>query len=246
MGDSATGPTRGGRPAPFARGWPDADADAHAVDRLDAHAADHAHGAPDPRRAALLRLNLPNRLTLSRLLLAPVFALLLLARPHAAHAAALVLYVLLTLTDIYDGWLARRTGIVTSFGKFVDPLADKVLFSAALIVFLAMALPFVPAGLVLLIVAREFLVTGLRSLAGYRGVVIIPTLLAKTKTVSQNAFAIATLLVVVARERRDAPIGDGAANPYLLALLWATTILTLLSGALYLVGHRETFRRVVR
>ena len=205
-----------------------------------------AVGPRAARREALLRLNLPNKLTLSRLVLAPVFALLLLAEPRAAHVAALVLYVLLALTDVYDGWLARRTGIVTSFGKFMDPLADKVLVSAALIVLLAMDLPFVPASLVLLIVAREFLVTGLRSLVGYRGVVIIPTLLAKTKTVSQNAFVVASLAVLVAREGRGVPIGEGVANAYLLGLLWAATILTLLSGALYFLGNREAIRRVVR
>jgi CDP-diacylglycerol--glycerol-3-phosphate 3-phosphatidyltransferase len=232
--------------AEFARGPADGERPAHDLRPVPARDDRAAGGAPDPRRAALLRLNLPNKLTLSRLVLAPVFALLLLARPHAAHVAALALYVLLALTDLYDGWLARRTGIVTSFGKFMDPLADKVLVSAALIVFLAMDLPFVPASLVLLIVAREFLVTGLRSLAGYRGVVIIPTLLAKMKTVSQNAFAIATLLVVVARERHGAPVGEGAANPYLLGLLAVTTLLTLVSGALYFAGNRETIRRVVR
>ncbi len=241
MADSAPGPTAGGRPA---RGADRSDAQGiRAVPERDERVS---LAGPAARRAALLRLNLPNKLTLSRLVLAPVFALLLLARPHAAHVAALALYVLLALTDLYDGWLARRTGIVTSFGKFMDPLADKVLVSAALIVFLAMDLPFVPASLVLLIVAREFLVTGLRSIAGYRGVVIIPTLLAKMKTVSQNAFAIATLLAVVARERRGAPVGEGAANPYLLGLLAVTTLLTLVSGALYFMGNRETIRRVVR
>lgn len=259
MGDSARDRARGKRDAPGADEWP-AYTESRASEESvvigedpiaagrDRDASDERSIVParDSRRETLLRLNLPNKLTLSRLVLAPVFALLLLATAPAAHAAALVLYIVLALTDAYDGWLARRTGIITSFGKFMDPLADKVLVSAALIVLLAMDLPFVPAGLVLLIIAREFLVTGLRSLAGYRGVVIIPTLLAKAKTILQNAFVIASLFVVVVRGGRGAPISQGAANPYLLALLWLTTILTLLSGALYFTGNRETIRRVVR
>ena len=101
--------------------------------------------AAHPReRDFLLSLNLPNRLTLARLVLAPVFGILLLTGSQAAHVAGLALYVLLALTDAYDGWLARRTGIVTSFGKFMDPLADKVLVSIALIVFVAKGLPGCP------------------------------------------------------------------------------------------------------
>ncbi len=199
-----------------------------------------------PSPSALLSLNLPNKLTLARLLLAPVFALLLLAPSHAAHVFSLGLYAALALTDAYDGWLARRTGIVTSFGKFMDPLADKVLISLALIVFLSKGLPFVPAHLVLLIVGREFLVTGLRSLLGYRGVVILPSLLAKLKTVTQNVFVLAAILTIVLRERTGAPIGLGDANPYLLGFLWMTTVLTLLSGFLYFAGNREAIRKIVR
>ena len=198
------------------------------------------------REVSLLSLNLPNRLTLSRLLLAPVFALLLVVPSPAAHVASLAVYAVLALTDAYDGWLARRTGIVTSFGKFMDPLADKVLISLALIVFLSKGLPFVPAYLVLLIVGREFLVTGLRSLLGFRGVVILPSFLAKLKTVTQNAFVLATIVAIVVRERKGAPVGEGAANPYLVAFLWVTTGLTLLSGFLYFAGNREAIRKIVR
>lgn len=213
----------------------------------EAHAPERAlHPARPPLAGALLSLNLPNRLTLSRLLFAPVFALLLAVASPRAHIASLVVYLLLALTDLYDGWLARRTGIVTSFGKFMDPLADKVLISLALIVLLSKGLPFVPAPLVVLIVGREFLVTGLRSLLGYRGVVIVPSFLAKLKTTTQSLFVLASILAIVVREQRGAPIVEGAANAPLLAFLYATTLLTLVSGFLYFAGNREAIRRVVR
>jgi len=196
--------------------------------------------------AFLISLNLPNRLTLARLCLAPVFGALLLSRSPDAHVAAVALYLLLALTDIFDGWLARRTGIVTPFGKFMDPLADKVLVTIALVGFVAMGLPFVPVALVLIIIGREFLVTGLRSLTGYRGTVLVPSLLAKSKTFVQNTFVLATLIVIVARERAGAPAAEGALNGYLLALLWLATGLTLVSGVLYFVSTRDILRRVLR
>jgi CDP-diacylglycerol--glycerol-3-phosphate 3-phosphatidyltransferase len=205
-----------------------------------------ARTAPAQAAAPALTRSLPNALTLARLILAPVFALVFLVGSPPAHVASLVLYVVLALTDLYDGWLARRTGIVTSFGKFMDPLADKVLVSLALIVLLARDFPFVPAYLVLLIVGREFLVTGLRSLTGFRGVILVPTLLAKLKTVLQNLFVIAALATIVARDHRGQPAASGEANAWLLALLWCVTAVTLVSGALYLVGTREIVRRVSR
>jgi CDP-diacylglycerol--glycerol-3-phosphate 3-phosphatidyltransferase len=197
-------------------------------------------------REPLLSLNLPNRLTLARLVLAPVFGVLLLRGSHAAHIAALALYVLLALTDAYDGWLARRTGIVTSFGKFMDPLADKVLVSIALIVFVAKGLPWVPVYFVLIVIAREFLVTGLRSLTGFRGVVLVPSLFAKVKTVLQNLFVVATLAVIVLREQAGVPAAEGAVNVWLLAFAWAVIAVTILSGVLYFVTTRELVRRVFR
>lgn len=204
-------------------------------------------GASRPsERDLLLSLNLPNRLTLARLLLAPVFGVLLLRGSPPAHVAALALYVLLALTDAYDGWLARRTGIVTSFGKFMDPLADKVLVSIALIVFVAKDLPWVPVYLVLLVIGREFLVTGLRSLTGFRGVVLVPSLLAKVKTVLQNLFVVATLAVIVLRERAGAPAVEGAANAWLVGFAWIVIAVTILSGVLYFVTMREVVRRVFR
>ncbi|MFN0150477.1 MAG: CDP-diacylglycerol--glycerol-3-phosphate 3-phosphatidyltransferase [bacterium] len=196
--------------------------------------------------AFLLSLNLPNRLTLARLVLAPVFGVLLLSRSTDAHVAAVALYLLLALTDLFDGWLARRTGIETAFGKFMDPLADKVLVAIALIGFVVMGLPFVPLALVVLIIGREFVVTALRSATGRRGAVLVSTLLAKAKTFVQNSFVVLALFAVVARERAGAPAAEGASNPYLLALLWIVTVLTLVSGALYFLPVRESARRVTR
>ena len=101
-----------------------------------------------------------------------------------------------------------------------------------------------PAYLVLLVIGREFLVTGLRSLTGFRGVVLVPSLLAKVKTVLQNLFVVATLAVVVIGERRPAIVD--AANPWLLAFAWIMTAVTILSGVLYFITTRELVRRVFR
>jgi CDP-diacylglycerol--glycerol-3-phosphate 3-phosphatidyltransferase len=205
-----------------------------------------------PRVAASARggalLSLPNALTLSRRGLAPLFGALLLLESPRAHAAALALYVALALTDAYDGWLARRTGVVTSFGKFMDPLADKVLVTIALVGFVAKGLPFVPVYLVLLIIGREFLVTGLRSLTGFRGVVLVPTLLAKVKTILQNVFVVAALVAIVAREHAGGTVAaaGGATDAWLLAFLWCVTLVTLVTGLLYFVSTRDLVRRLAR
>ena len=116
----------------------------------------------------------------------------------------------------------------------------------ALIVFVAKGLPWVPAYFVLIVIAREFLVTGLRSLTGFRGVVLVPSLLAKVKTVLQNLFVVATLAIIVLRERAGAPAAEGAANAWLLAFAWAVIAVTILSGVLYFITTRELVRRVFR
>jgi CDP-diacylglycerol--glycerol-3-phosphate 3-phosphatidyltransferase len=83
-------------------------------------------------------MNLPNKLTVSRIILAPVFLALVLIEDIWAQALALLVFVVAALTDLYDGYLARKTGVVTGFGKFMDPLADKILTSSAFIAFVAL------------------------------------------------------------------------------------------------------------
>ena len=128
-------------------------------------------------------MNAPNFLTLLRIALAPVFMFFFLLDSFYMRLVALGLFVVAALTDLADGYYARKLGVITGFGKFMDPLADKILVSSALISFIA--LNYVTPLPVILIVGREFSVTGLRLLAAYKGVLIPPTSMAKIKTFLQ-------------------------------------------------------------
>lgn len=128
-------------------------------------------------------MNAPNFLTLLRIALAPIFMVFFLIDSFYMRLVALGLFIVAALTDMADGYYARKLGVVTGFGKFMDPLADKILVSSALICFIA--LNYVPALPVMLIVGREFAITGLRLLSAYKGVVIPPTWMAKVKTFLQ-------------------------------------------------------------
>jgi CDP-diacylglycerol--glycerol-3-phosphate 3-phosphatidyltransferase len=128
-------------------------------------------------------MNWPNRLTLTRIFLAPLFVFLFLIDNVYARLAALIIFAIAALTDLVDGWLARKYNITTGFGKFMDPLADKILVSSALIAFIALG--YARTWMVVPIIARDFFITGLRSLAAYKGVVITTSGFAKVKTFLQ-------------------------------------------------------------
>lgn len=136
--------------------------------------------------------NLPNILTMARIAAIPVMSVLLLSSSRSAGFWAAAVFSLASVTDWLDGYLARRMGIVTVFGKFLDPIADKLIVTAALI----MILPFgwVPAWVVLVILSREIVITGLRSIASSEGIVIQASDLGKFKTIFQIVAIIGLLL----------------------------------------------------
>lgn len=137
-------------------------------------------------------MNLPNKLTLSRIFLIPIFMLVLLIRiPYGEYIAAAI-FILAASTDGLDGYIARKRKQVTNFGKLLDPLADKLLVSAALICLVE--LKEVPAWIAVIIIGREFFVSGLRSIAAAEGVVIAASKLGKIKTITQIV-AISALLL---------------------------------------------------
>ncbi len=131
------------------------------------------------------RLNLPNLLTLARVAAIPVVVVLLLSDSREAGFWAAAIFGAAAVTDFIDGWLARKWGVVTVLGKFLDPLADKLIVMAALIMLIP--LDRVPAWAVFLILAREMVVTGLRSIASSEGIVIDASDLGKYKTIYQMA-----------------------------------------------------------
>lgn len=139
-------------------------------------------------------MNLPNFLTMVRIVLAPVFMALVIVDDIWAKFWAMILFIVAALTDLFDGYYARKYNISTSFGKFFDPLADKILISLAFIAFVVLG--YVQMWMVLLIILREFLITGLRTLAAYRGTLITPSLPAKIKTFLQMTSITVIMLIL--------------------------------------------------
>lgn len=198
-------------------------------------------------------MNLPNRLTVGRVALVPVFVMALLL-PHfpVGKTLALALFVLASLTDWYDGWLARRLGHVTSFGALLDPVADKVLTTAAFICFIEQAdqngHALVQSWMVLVIVARDFLVTGLRLVAREQGVVLQAERLGKHKTASQMLAIIFTLAGLAARDDwhclgYEPARFDTVYSTAVFGLMLVTVALTVWSGFAYFWKNRELFLR---
>jgi CDP-diacylglycerol--glycerol-3-phosphate 3-phosphatidyltransferase len=179
-------------------------------------------------------LNLPNILTMTRIAAIPLLAALLMSPSQSAGFWATAVFSLASVTDWLDGYLARRMGIVTIFGKFLDPIADKLIVMAALI----MILPFgrVPAWMVLVILGREIIITGLRGIASSEGIVIQASNLGKFKTIFQLVAIIGLLL------HYDYNWLFGIENQLLhvnmhnvgMFFLWIATLLTVWSGVDYL------------
>ena len=181
-------------------------------------------------------MNTPNKLTVIRILLIPFFILFLLMRslPHN-YLLALIVFVVASATDALDGHLARKNDLVTNFGKFLDPLADKLLITSALICFVDLG--FASSIVVVLITAREFLVTSLRLVAADKGTVISASPLGKAKTVSQMMAVIAILMMQEGILLGIMPM-NSAAVAIGEVLMWIACIFTLVSGIQYLYNGR--------
>jgi len=145
-------------------------------------------------------MNLPNKLTLGRIFLAFVFLAALISEIPFAKNIALLIFVAAAVTDWWDGELARRRNLVTNFGKLMDPLADKILTAAALITFIEVEPLWVPAWMVVVVIAREFAVSGMRQLAASQGVILAAEKSGKHKLASQVVFISLTLIFLAARE----------------------------------------------
>lgn len=155
--------------------------------------------------------------------------------PFSSHYLwALVLFVTASFTDMLDGKIARKRGLITDFGKFMDPLADKILVTSALILFVQLWVT--PAVVIIVIIAREFIVTSLRLIAAPKGIVIAADIFGKMKTVSQMIWVAATILQMYLEE--ELLIGVSALAGLNLVLMWATLALTVISGCNYLWKNR--------
>ena len=172
----------------------------------------------------MVPLNLPNLLTVVRILLVPVLVVALLEGTGGGDVLAAVVFVIASATDALDGYLARARGSITTFGKLMDPLADKLLIVAALITLVS--LDRLAAWVAMVIIAREFAVTVLRAAAGAGGAVIAASGLGKVKTDLQ----VAMVLCVIAT--RGHPV-------WVHALVYVSVAVTLYSGADYFFGLRR-------
>jgi CDP-diacylglycerol--glycerol-3-phosphate 3-phosphatidyltransferase len=183
---------------------------------------------------------LPNVLTLFRIGLVPVLVLALLVETPGARLFAAACFFLACVTDFFDGWLARRHGITTALGQMLDPLADKLIVAAVLIMLAAVPPePRVPAWMVVVIVLREIAVTGLRGIASNSGIVVPAQELGKYKMIAQM-FALEALLI----HYRYAIPGTGLWIDFHAAgmvLLWAALVLAVWSAVDY---HVRILRRV--
>ena len=171
-------------------------------------------------------LNVPNVLTLIRILLVPVLVVALLEKTGGGDLLAAVVFAIASVTDAIDGYIARSQGSITAFGKLMDPIADKLLIIAALVALVSRGK--LEAWVAMVIIAREFAVTGLRVAVGaQQHVVISASLWGKLKTAAQVAMVIVLISV-------------GSHHPLWVTLLvYATVVITVLSGADYFFGLRR-------
>lgn len=173
-------------------------------------------------------MNLPNKLTLIRVLMIPFFVAALLIRSlPGGDYIAFGIFVAASITDFFDGYFARKYNQVTNFGKFMDPLADKLLVGSAAICLTALGR--IPAWMVVVLIAREFVISGFRLVAADEGIVIAASLWGKSKTVSQLAMSMALIL----------HINTGFWRGLEQALIWLSLVLTIISLADYIWKNRS-------
>lgn len=174
-------------------------------------------------------MNLPNKLTILRMIMIIPFVVFMLVPVGAAGKwIALALFVIASLTDLLDGKIARKYNLVTTFGKFMDPLADKLLVCAALICLVEMGK--IPAWIVIIIVSREFIISGFRQVASDKGVVIAASYWAKVKT----TFQMVMIVLMIA----DIPVLSLVTT----IVMWAALILTVVSLVDYLVKNKDCLK----
>jgi CDP-diacylglycerol--glycerol-3-phosphate 3-phosphatidyltransferase len=183
-------------------------------------------------------MNLPNRLSCTRLGLCFIFAVIISIEAPWRGWLALILFVSASLTDWLDGYLARRWGQVTDLGTLLDPLADKILVSIGYIGLVSVDLCAV--WVVAAIIGREFLITGLRTLAAAKGIILPAERIGKHKTISQMVTLSVGLILLAFQDAARGGIWVERARDFLLdPLLWLTVAITVYSGIAYFLKNRQ-------
>ena len=185
-------------------------------------------------------MNLPNKLTVGRIIAVPFF---IIAYMTEHFLLALILFALASITDLLDGKIARKYNLITNFGKIMDPLADKVLVYSAFCLMVADGT--MPAWMLIVILAREFIVAGVRTVAASEGIVIAADMAGKIKTVLQM---IAVPMILLYRYL-DPLNGPGIMSELSgimwtcgRIVLWASVAMTVYSGAMYIIKNKEVFK----
>ncbi len=179
------------------------------------------------------KMNLPNQLTILRILLIPFFLIALLGglfAPPNDRYVAVAIFVFASATDALDGYIARSRNLITTFGKFMDPLADKMLVAAALIAMVELSM--LPSWVVILIICREFIITGFRTIAAGNNIIIAAGNLGKIKTVTQMVMIVFVLL--------------GFTHPVAVTigtvLIWLSVIFTVISAVEYIYKNIKVLK----
>ncbi len=204
-------------------------------------------------------MNVPNKLTFIRMLAVPFLIIALLVNCVSndliyiavGKYLALLIFILASITDFFDGFIARREKKTTNFGKLMDPVADKLLVTSALIVFVGMGL--FPSWMVVIIISREFIITGLRNLAATKGVIISAGLLGKHKTASQITAIIITLIALCIKDTMiifnswesvlwHAKPLDIWMHYLLTCIMGVVVIFSVVSGVGYMIEHKDLIK----
>ena len=180
-------------------------------------------------------MNLPNKLTVIRMVLTPFFMAAMLLDFNYHYLIALIIFTVASITDFLDGKIARKNNLVTTFGKLCDPVADKMLTTAALLCF--MQLELCNIWVIMIVLTREFLVTSFRLVSSAQGLVIPAGILGKIKTVSQMVFSILIMLGLFISEFVELEFGTFSFVSNIL--LWITAVLTVISGVKYIVDGKK-------
>jgi len=173
----------------------------------------------------MLMMNLANKLTVLRMILVPIFLICAMINTATANVIALVIFIIASATDKLDGYIARSRNQITNFGKFMDPLADKLLVTCALVLLVEKGI--IAAWVVVIIISREFIVSGLRTLAASQGVVIAASNWGKLKTVIQMIAIIMGLLSLV--------YNPSWINVATQVAIYLAAIITIISGVDYFI-----------
>ena len=180
-------------------------------------------------------MNTANKITILRVILVPVFMVLMLINNDVCRMAALAVFVIASISDWLDGYIARNYNQVSNFGKFMDPLADKVLTTAAFLALMEIGRLWFGSVAIMLILTREFMVAGLRMNAGASGTVIAASMFGKVKTVVQMIAIIVSILLT--NSIFPAQMSYIVTN----VVVWVSTIITVISGIDYLWKNKDAF-----